>query len=68
MVDKEYKENEEGKLSADELNDDTLEAVNGGSLPCIVITSQCAICGGVGPDVCSFNGKFYCKDCYSKLA
>lgn len=30
MVDKEYKENEEGKLSADELNDDTLEAVNGG--------------------------------------
>ena len=30
MENKEYKENEEGKLSADQLNDDTLEAVNGG--------------------------------------
>lgn len=61
-------ENKENKDCAAELNDEALRDVNGGSLPYIVITSQCAICGGVGPDVCSFNGKFYCKDCYSKLA
>ena len=36
MENKEYKENEEDELSADSLNDDTLEDVNGGSVPMII--------------------------------